>query len=190
MNEEYLAKIEPIKISFIAPTGFGKTTATKLLSELYPGTVNIKLATPLYEIQRYIYNKIGVRMLGEQDGELLQFLGYKIQKEAPTYLAHEFEKLFIRVRLSANLITNDDCRAHNYLFLKNLGFRFVRINGYSRSRADHSKVDSCHTVENGLAELDCEYLLDNLLDIDTYKQNLRVLVERIKDDENHKTDFN
>lgn len=67
------------KICFIAPSGYGKSTAVKLLSEMCD-VKNIKIAEPLYELQNYFYDFINTKMKGEQDGELLQFLGAKIRK--------------------------------------------------------------------------------------------------------------
>src|SRR6266581_9362638 len=88
MGERMVSNV--LKLSFIAPTGYGKTTAVQIIQSLYSPSVNVKLSAPLYELQKYFYEFIGAEMRGEQDGELLQFLGYKIQKEAPSFLAMRF----------------------------------------------------------------------------------------------------
>lgn len=79
-NMYYNPNSEQIKIAFLAPSGYGKSTACQILNEEY-NTVNIKLATPLYDIQKYYYQIIGCEdNEGKQDGELLQFLGKKSKK--------------------------------------------------------------------------------------------------------------
>ena len=95
-----------IKLCFIAPSGFGKSTAIGILNEKF-ALRNIKIAEPLYELQNYFYGFIGVKMKGEQDGELLQYLGMKIRKENNTFLLDEFTQNFSKVS-NVELITNDD----------------------------------------------------------------------------------
>lgn len=154
-------KVRTAKVALIAPTGYGKSTVATMIRELCPGAVNIKLAAPLYALQEYIYGRIGVENIATQDGELLQFLGYKIQREAPHFLASEFQRELSKYDGLVPLVTNDDCRPHNYSTLRNLGFQFVRVLGIHRSRSDHSPVDPHHPVEQGLEELDCGFVLDN-----------------------------
>ena len=168
---------EILKLSFIAPTGYGKSTAVKIICDKFEGAVNIKLAAPLYRLQKYFYRFIGVVLTGEQDGELLQFLGCKIQKEAPDFLAQTFYRSFCKASQFANIITNDDCRPHNYQFLKNLGFKFVRIQGLQWNRNDHTKVDQGHLVEKGIENLQCNYFLDNFSSLEEYKSNVLLMME-------------
>ena len=87
-----------MKICFLAPSGYGKTTAVKILSKHYK-VKSIKIAEPLYELQKEFYNFIGKSITGEQDGELLQFLGKKIRKENPSFLLEKFMRCVIRTEL-------------------------------------------------------------------------------------------
>ena len=80
-----------IKICFLAPSGYGKDTASKIIESMFDVSV-IKLARPLYELQRDFYNRLGIDIQDKQDGELLQFYGYKIRKESPDYLINTFYK--------------------------------------------------------------------------------------------------
>jgi hypothetical protein len=171
-----------MKVAFIAPTGSGKSTAAALVHDLYPASVNIKLAAPLYELQAYIYSRVGAGLKGDQDGELLQFLGHKIQREAPDFLANEFRKIFLSVNGVAPVITNDDCRPHNYEALRSLGFVFVRILGPVRARFDHLSVDPSHPVEKGICDLDCGFVLYNSGSISEYRANIREVLNRISCD--------
>lgn len=131
-------------IVFLAPSGFGKSTAAKYLKETYSGEI-IKLATPLYDIQSDLYKRLNLPETG-QDGELLQFLGHKIQTLKPDFLFNEFLKK--TNQSSRRLIINDDCRPHNFDYLKSIGAVFIKINGFSREREeDHTSLNSNHPVE-------------------------------------------
>jgi len=129
-----------MKICFLAPSGYGKSTAVRLLGEITK-IKNIKIAEPLYEMQSKFYESIGVDIGLKQDGELLQFLGKKIRKENKYFLLDEFKKRLREIEKEDVVITNDDCRPADYAFLKDLGFTFVKINGYRRDRDDHVMSD-------------------------------------------------
>lgn len=168
-----------MKICFLAPTGYGKTTAVKILSKHY-SICNIKIGEPLYELQKLFYEKIKTQLNGEQDGELLQFYGLKIRKENPTYLLDEFQKK-LKDADNYEIITNDDCRPYDYERLKQLGFIFIKINGYKRLRQDHTPIN-----ENLKIEWQCnipyDYEIDNLTDLETYENNLISLIKEVKND--------
>ena len=168
-----------LKISFIAPTGFGKTTCAKLINDIYPYSINIKLAEPLYEMQRFFYNKINKELIGDQDGELLQFLGYKTQKECPRYLADTFIRKVHDLSNKYAIITNDDCRTHNYTFLKDDGFLFVKIKGIQRDRMSHTNIDPAHLVEKGIDNLQSDYELNNNGTINDLRKSIIRLIEKI-----------
>lgn len=117
-----------IKICFLAPSGFGKSTAIELLSKKN-NIVNVKIAAPLYEMQDSFYKRLGKEVNG-QDGELLQFLGKKVRKENENFLLDVFKDTVEHV--DADIISNDDCRPMDYEFLKKMGFVFIKINGYKK----------------------------------------------------------
>ena len=165
------------KICFIAPSGYGKSTAIKLLSEKYP-LKNIKIASPLYFLQDEFYKFIGKSMKGEQDGELLQFLGGKIRKENPDFLLKEFEKSVDEVK-NVSLLTNDDCRPPDYEFLKKLGFIFVEIKGFKHQRVDHTLSNDKSALE-WQNSIPCDYVVENFENIAKYRENLFNLMEKIE----------
>lgn len=166
-----------LKLSFIAPTGYGKTTAVHIIQNLYCLSANIKLSAPLYELQKYFYEFIGAEMRGEQDGEFLQFLGYKIQKEVPEFLALRFYERLKSLEATYRVITNDDCRPHNYPFLRNWGFKFIRIDGFARMRQDHIAIDPRHPVEEGLNDLAVDLVIDNFGSIEEYRAHIVDMME-------------
>ena len=162
-------------IAFIAPSGYGKSTAIEIIKEYYD-IENIKIGKPLYDLQYGFYKKINKDIGDMQDGELLQFLGYKVRKENPNYLLNEFyNKLFSSEK---TIITNDDCRPNDYEFLKELGFIFIRINGFKRDRDDHTPVNSKSKLE-WQEEIECDYEIDNYGDLETYSENVLKVIENI-----------
>lgn len=169
-----------LKICFLAPSGFGKTTATKLLSEEY-NTKLVKIGAPLYELQRKFYEMLGIQLGDTQDGELLQFYGYKIRKENPNYLLSVFDESIKDIHQYYDVIINDDCRPYDFDYLRNLGFVFIKINGYRHSRQDHSEIDSKSSLE-WQSEIPCDYEVNNFGSILEFKSNLLVLMEEIKND--------
>lgn len=166
-----------MKICFIAPSGYGKSTAIKILSEKYP-LKNIKIAQPLYELQEKFYKFISTQMTGEQDGELLQFLGAKIRKENPTFLLDKFSEKVAEIEGDC-IITNDDCRPPDYEHLKSLGFIFVEIVGFKRERDDHSPVNSKNSLE-WQNPIKCDFKVENIKDIEEYRKNLFDLMKKIE----------
>ena len=77
-----------------------------------------------------------------------------------------------------SIITNDDCRPNDYKFLKELGFVFIRINGFKRDRDDHTPVNSKSKLE-WQEEIKCDYEIDNYGDLKTYRENILEVMEII-----------
>ena len=165
-----------MKISIIGQTGNGKTTTAKIIEKHFKSKI-IKLAKPLYEIQKDIYDKLGIPLKG-QDGELLQFLGDKIQRLSPDFLAKEFLKKCENIEF----IVNDDCRPHNYKYLKEQGFIFLFIDGIQRERKeDHTSVDKNHKVEwnDKEAKLKSDYILENKGSIQELEKKIIKLINSL-----------
>lgn len=169
-----------MKICFLGPSGYGKSTAVQILNNYY-STVNIKIGEPLYDLQKDFYTKIKTELKGEQDGELLQFLGMKIRKENPQYLLEDFKERLAKVPFETEIITNDDCRPYDYDCLKQLDFIFVKIEGFKRDRVDHSNSNPNLKIE-WQSEIPFDYILQNFSDLDTYTENILNLVKEIKND--------
>lgn len=168
-----------IKLSFLAPSGYGKTTAAGITSDLFQA-VNIRLAAPLYELQRVIYDFIGKELNNKQDGELLQFLGAKIQREDPRFLALKFFENLVHavIHQSPAIITNDDCRPHNYPYLKAWGFTFVLINGFRRTRLDHTPIDPQNELEWHVGQIPHDISIENTGDIVELRSAIREMMQR------------
>ena len=163
-----------MKICFLAPSGYGKSTAIEILSKSF-NIKNIKIAEPLYEMQNAFYCRIG-KEVENQDGELLQFLGQKIRKENKYYLLDTFKKHVKDAK--ADIISNDDCRPMDYQFLKDMGFVFVKINGFSHDRKDHTPIDKTSSLE-WTSDIPFDYEVDNIGSLEEYEYNLKNLIEKI-----------
>lgn len=133
-----------MKVCFLAPSGYGKSTAIEILKKYYD-IENIKIAEPLYDLQKDFYKKIGIDVCDKQDGELLQFYGKKIRKENNNYLLDVFANKLNNA--NSFIITNDDCRPDDYEFLIEQGFIFVKINGFKRDRDDITIANSKESIE-------------------------------------------
>lgn len=169
-----------MKLCFLAPSGYGKSTAINLLKKHYD-ILNIKIAEPLYELQKQFYNKIKIDINDKQDGELLQFYGMKIRKENPIYLLDTFKNKVDNYENDFYIITNDDCRPYDYEYLKELGFIFIKINGYKRDRCDHAPIISTLPIEwQNVIQYD--YEINNFNDLVVFEKNILQIMEVIKND--------
>lgn len=169
-----------MKICFLAPSGYGKSTAIDILKRNYD-VINIKIGDPLYELQEDFYNKIGIDCTNKQDGELLQFLGIKIRKESPNYLLDTFNSKLNKYDDKELIITNDDCRTYDYDFLKKSGFKFIKINGYKRERDDISEANPNLNIE-WKSEIPFDYEVDNKTTLKDYENKLITLMKEILND--------
>jgi len=168
-----------MKISFIAPNFYGKSTAVEIVQKHFCSK-NVKIAQPLYELQKHFYNFIERDIGDTQDGELLQFLGIKIRKENPTFLLDTFYKNVMSIK--SNIITNDDCRPLDYEFLKQMGFIFIKINGFKREREDYIKANEKSKIE-WQSEIPWDYEVDNIGTIEEYEKNILKTLKEIIDNE-------
>jgi hypothetical protein len=167
-----------LKISFLAPTGYGKTTAANFIIKKFDAIV-IKLAEPLYVFQKFYYDTIG-KEISSQDGELLQFFGQKIQNDAPNFLFESFQgKMKDIIRNSPQIIiVNDDCRPGNYEKLKDIGFVFIRIEGKKYNRNDITPVNPSHSLEWG-ENIPSDFTISNMCDIDEFRNRIISTVDRL-----------
>ena len=164
-----------MKICFLAPSGYGKSTAIKILQEHFD-IKNIKIAEPLYELQSNFYKKLGIEIGDRQDGELLQFYGKKVRKENKKFLLETFKNKLDNTK--ATIISNDDCRPDDYKFLKENGFIFIKINGYKRERNDLTLANSKDKIE-WQTEIPFDYEINNYGTIEEYKKQLLNLINKL-----------
>lgn len=164
-----------MKICFLAPSGYGKSTAIDILQKHFNIT-NIKIAEPLYELQRNFYNMLSLNIGNKQDGELLQFYGKKIRSIDNKYLLDVFKIKLDNAKTT--IISNDDCRPDDYQFLKDNGFIFIKINGYKRDRDDITEANVHEKIE-WQSEIPFDYEINNYGTIQEYEQELLNLINKL-----------
>jgi hypothetical protein len=151
-----------LKVCLYGPTGSGKSTIAKHLVKKY-GAELVKVSAPLHRLQGMFYGLLGTQVPG-QDGELLQFLAGKIEKEQPGWLGRTAAGQ--AQRSASEFIVNDDCRLNSYAALRDGGFIFVRVRTSSavtmaRLRGDHTAADPSHPVERGFDQMRMDYEIGN-----------------------------
>ena len=129
-----------LKLALYGLSGVGKSTTSTLIGRLccQRGMTFevVKIAEPLYRMQRDIYARLGRRISPhQQDQLLLRALADQIRRIEPSFLAGDFLR---RVDQSmAAAIVNDDLKDvdFDYPRLVQAGFRFVRITCREETRA-------------------------------------------------------
>lgn len=111
--------------------GSGKSTLAKHIMNKYSDVVVEKVAADLYGIQDYIYNRLGLTMIGEKDRELLIAIGSWGRGKSPSLWT---DCCFNRIaKLSNEVVIIDDIRyPEEALAVERLGGILVRIDGVQR----------------------------------------------------------
>lgn len=165
-------------IAFSGAMGSGKSTAIKMLGQLYDGgTVNVKFAQPLYDIQEAIYDRISIAYQRPEDfvkdRKLLQWLGTDWGRSID-------ERLWVRLWKDAvcdpknvyadAIITCDDCRFDNEAkAVKELGGFVVKVIS-DKTRIE--KVNTGHASEAGISNEYVDAIIDNSGDLDQLRESL------------------
>ena len=124
-----------VRVGLYGIPGAGKSTTCSIIEAYciekgYKFT-RIKLADPLYKAQEAIYTMAGQKLgdFYEQDGELLNFLGYYFRKINPNSLLDRFaetlaEKIdeLVLHNLPISIIVCDDMRRPDAEFLRRNNF--------------------------------------------------------------------
>jgi energy-coupling factor transporter ATP-binding protein EcfA2 len=174
-----------LRICLFGPTGSGKSTIARHLTNTYDAEL-IKIAEPLYRLQRVFYETLGISQ-ERQDGELLQFFAQKIEKEQPGWLGQQAVRQVNRSQ--AALVLNDDCRLNSYSALLGAGFTFIHVRTPAeviakRSRDDYRPVDPRHPVEQGFDQFRTDHVLANEGEFSTTLRNAEGLVKKLLDQQN------
>lgn len=121
-----------IKIAVYGLSGTGKSSVAKLIQKYYSEknmvTEVLKLAYPLYEIQKVFYDTAGKEIdFFDQDQYLLENIATSLRRISATSLVDNFME---RLRKStAQVVINDDIRDYktDYPVLKREGFKFIKV---------------------------------------------------------------
>jgi cytidine deaminase len=122
-----------LRVALVGMPGAGKSTTAGLLrralEELGRTVAVVKIAAPLYDIQSLFYQRMGVLLAdGEQDGELLNFLGGHFRRSVPEFLLADFRERCGWAALGgADAIICDDARPVDLSGLAKQGFVIGRV---------------------------------------------------------------
>ncbi|MBK3587391.1 ATP-binding protein [Streptomyces sp. MBT57] len=151
-----------VSIALFGKPGAGKSTCAELLqqecSASGPSMRIVKIADPLYRLQRTVYEAAGVPapVAGVQDGQLLNTLGAHLRRINPTCLTDAFAARVAAVHSEAPdaVVVCDDMRAPDAAALAGMGFLLVEITAPDEVRTtrkalrgDLSPGDERHCTE-------------------------------------------
>ena len=102
-------------IAFTGGMGVGKTTAAKLIKQANDTGVILKFAQPLYDMQKYIYNRVGMQEPPEKDRKLLQLLGTDWGRQTlnPSIWVDLWNEEALKYVADDWTVITDDCRFDN-----------------------------------------------------------------------------
>ncbi len=193
-----------IKIGLYGIPGAGKSTTSRIIenhcAENKYSFARIKLADPLYEAQEAIYAIAGRKLNNfcEQDGELLNFLGYYLRKinqnilldRFSTRIAHIIEEIDLS-DAPFGVIVCDDVRRPDADFIRSNNFLLVRVVAHEElclhrrnERRDRSLGAVNHLTEQGLDEIISNYQIENNTTLQDLRAKVVRFIEEIGDDFN------
>lgn len=175
----------PLRLSVIGLTGSGKSTFASLVEEeaarLGRSHARVKLAEPLYHLQRRVYEAAGVPLApGAQDQELMEALATALRRINARSLVDDFRRRLAAT--AADVVVNDDLRDPHVdaVVLRREGFRIVRVRAEEplrqarlAGRADLTRAERS-TGELELIEPDVS--VDNNDDLAALRRRARDLI--------------
>lgn len=180
----------PLRIAMFGLPGAGKsTTATLLRHRLEQrGAVPavVRIAAPLYDVQRAFYERVGTPLAaGEQDGALLNFLGSHFRRTEPGFLLADFRRRCDEALLAgASVLICDDARPVDLDEVAKQGFALVRISApdalrraRKSGRGDRTSGNDEHPTEAGVLDVEPDHEIVNDGDLD----RLGALVDSLLD---------
>jgi len=161
------------RICVFGPSGSGKSTFAGMVEQFCVGNGmecrRVKLADPLYRLQRAAYHLAGVEIGPDaQDQVLMRLLAEQLRRINPRVLADDFARRVSTVAPGV-VVVNDDLRDPqiDYPTVRALGFTLVRVvcspqNRRLRlaSRADLT-VDTTESAEAGLDVIEPDLVVTN-----------------------------
>jgi adenylate kinase family enzyme len=161
-----------MRIALVGHSGAGKSTSAALLKEHFEAggrqTRILKLATPLYQLQREYYRVAGAALEGQcQDQVLLEAIATQLRRISPRALVSDFYRRLLSEPL--DVVINDDLRdgTVDYWALKDWGFKFIRIDTLAdvrrerlSRRGDLTVVTNSETTAS-VEELPVDHVVNN-----------------------------
>ncbi|HEX8742814.1 MAG TPA: hypothetical protein VF712_06755 [Thermoleophilaceae bacterium] len=178
-----------LRLSVVGLTGSGKSTTTELLKRSLArrglSVSVVKLADPLYRLQRAVYETAGVAIRpGDQDQVLMEALATQLRRISPTALVDDFMRRLEGT--AADVVLNDDLRDTfvDYPALRAAGFRVVRVTAPEDVRLDRlgQRADLTVVANSATTAHIDEIEPDAVIVNDSGQEELAAAVERVLED--------
>ena len=152
--------------------GTGKSTLAKAIQDTYTNVKIFKIAGTIYELQDYIYNRLGLTMIGEKDRPLLITIGLWGRSKDENIWTNDTLRQALEHSRMGGISLIDDIRFPNEAkaIEDNLGV-LIRIEGVQRGPNITEEMKS-NESETALDNFNFKNIIDNKQDIETVRQNL------------------
>lgn len=169
-------------ISFTGKMGVGKSTAIKYLENKFPFTKIIKFADPLYDIQRYVYERSGLILNSPKDRKLLQFIGTDWGRSINDNIWVELYEKSVKTSryesMICPLVLTDDVRFDNEAIkIKELGGIVIKIEKEIINDAILCGGSSNHKSELGISDNYIDFTIKNNNSIYELEQKLNEIID-------------
>lgn len=171
-------------IGLTGKMGAGKSTVAALLQKKFPESRIVKLAEPLYDMQDYVYSRVGLSKLGasiSKDRALLQQLGDWGRNRDKDMFLKLFSKRVENLHKVKpdTLVLCDDVRFDNEAMLvKEIGGLVIEV----RSNVDRIvKVNEGHISEQGVNPKLVDIVIANNGTMSDLENQLNYLFDHIND---------
>lgn len=124
--------LSQVRLALVAPSGAGKSTTARLLQQYFEtadiSVEVVKLAEPLYELQRAFYQQSCLAISeGAQNQQLLECIAQQLRALDSRSMVMNFAKRL--ACCEADVVINDDLRddATDWPYLHDQGFQVIKI---------------------------------------------------------------
>ena len=164
------------RIAFMGPMRSGKDASAEIAIRLYGGEI-IKFAQPLYDMQKYIYER-SYLTCPDKDRLLLQWLGTEWGRSKDPYV---WVNIFLKdLENKQGHLYVTDCRFKNEArILREHGFKLYRIDRPLEERIKAGASLMTHASEKDLEDFD-EYdeVIDNSKTLEDLEQLLKAALSQ------------
>lgn len=173
-----------LKIAFYGKSGVGKSTIALETIEYFQNqdmeVEVVKLAYPLYVIQKLFYDIAHVKMnFYDQNQKLLENIATFLREINPECIVENFQERYKQSK--AEVIINDDIREIevDYPFLKKEGFIFVKVQCNEKLRIDRlKKRNDLNSILNSKTTQHIEKIVPDFI-VDTSHKDINITKNKL-----------
>lgn len=188
-----------LKLALTGLPAAGKSTTAQIAHRLLEANgykvARLKIARPLYDVQKYFYDRMGIsKDTNQQDGILLNFLGSHFRKIAPDFLKNDLQfKVSMSASANYSAVICEDARPADLEWLDKEGFTIIHIiapedirRKRKALRGDLTSGDDNHPTEQGLenySSLNFQ-VIDNSENLSSLEISLAFILSNLSHDTN------